>query len=203
MREPLQKRSAESLERVIEAAEQILRSRSAEEFTIARIVETSGVSVGAIYGRFSDKEGVFNELVSRFMRRTLSEFEQMDETAWARKPLDEFIDEVVAVNADIYFAHRGVLRAILMRTRLASDPTLTKAIGKYRSKVGQMLLNLFLEHEDEIDHPNPEEAANVSIEAMTAMLREAVIFADRKTLDTRAVQRVQSLLRRYLQPGIA
>ena len=41
MRKPKQKRSAEALEKVIEAAEQILRTRSDKDFTIARIDSTS------------------------------------------------------------------------------------------------------------------------------------------------------------------
>lgn len=201
MRTPQQKRSEESLERVIEASEQILRSRSAEDLTIARIVEESGVSVGSIYGRFSSKDDVFHELTSRFMRRTLSEFEAIDHEEWAEKPLTEFIDEVVAINADIYFAHRGVLRAILVRTRLAQDSALIKAGANYNRKVGSMLLDLFMAHAHEIEHSDPEEAANVSIEAMTALLREAIIFGNRTTLDLRAVRRLQDLLKRYLTLG--
>ena len=71
----------------------------------------------------------------------------------------------------------------------------------YAVGVGTDLLNLLLMYTDQIEHPDPEEAINVSIEAMTAMLRENIILSDRKTLDARAIQRVQSLLKRFLQPS--
>ncbi len=200
MRQPKQKRSAETLEKVIVAAEKILRARTA--LTIARIVEDSGVSVGGIYARFADKEDVFQELVSRFMRHTLDEFERLDWERWQALSLADAIDELVVINANIYHTHRGVLRAVLMRTRLSRDPNIVAALESYSQKVGSDLLNLLLMYADQIEHPDPEEAINVAIEAMTAMLRENVILTDRETLDTRAVQRVQSLLKRFLQPSL-
>ena len=55
MRQPQQQRSAQTLEKVILAAEKILRERTASDLTIARIVKDSGVSVGGIYARFAGK----------------------------------------------------------------------------------------------------------------------------------------------------
>ena len=203
MKKPKQKRSADSLEKVVEAAEKILRVRSANDMTISRIVEESGVSVGAIYARFTDKDGVFQELVSRFMRRTLDEFERIDADHWAQQPLAAFVDRVVATNADIYFAHRGVLRAWLLRRRLVDDPILASAMQRYNRQVGSLLVDLYMAHVAEIEHPKPREAVSVAIETMTALLREHVVFADRQTLDRQAVARVQDLLKRYLQPSVA
>ena len=201
MRNPKQKRSAESLEKVIQAAEKILRSHSLDDLTVAKLVEDSGVSVGAIYARFADKEGIFQELVSRFMRHTLREFEKIDSGQWADMALPAAIDKIVSTNADIYFTHRGVLRALILRIKLTRDLDIQKALGAYSRKVGTDLLTLLQVHVDQIEHADPTEAINVSIETMTSMLRDYIILSETDTFDARGVERTQSLIKRYLQPS--
>ncbi|UMP00530.1 TetR/AcrR family transcriptional regulator [Amycolatopsis sp. EV170708-02-1] len=54
-RPPQQARSRESLQKVLAAAEHVLASQGFEEFTVAAVAEQAGMSVGAIYRRFSGK----------------------------------------------------------------------------------------------------------------------------------------------------
>lgn len=201
MRQPKQKRSVESLENVIATAEEVLRAGSADDLTIGRVVELSGVSVGSIYARFSDKEGIFRELVSRFMRHTTGEFEQREGERWRSLCLSDAIDEIVWANAEIYHAHRGVLRALIMRTKLSRDPDLQIAIAEYNRVVCSELRSLLLIHADQIEHPNPQEAISVLIEVLTTMLRDTVILSNGQNMNVRAVERVQDLLKRYLRPS--
>ncbi|MFE0024856.1 TetR/AcrR family transcriptional regulator [Amycolatopsis sp. NPDC059021] len=55
-RPPQQARSRESLQKVLAAAEHVLAERGIEEFTVAAVAEQAGMSVGAIYRRFSGKD---------------------------------------------------------------------------------------------------------------------------------------------------
>lgn len=201
MLQPKQKRSAESSEAVIAAAEKILRTQSADDLTIGRVVELSGVSVGSIYARFSDKEGIFRELVFRFMRRTIGEFEKREGERWRSLHLGDAIDEIVLANAKIYHAHRGVLRALIMRTKLSRDPDIQTAIAEYNRMVCSELRSLLLVHEDQIENPDTQEAISIIIEALTAMLRDSVILSNSQKINVRAVGRLQDLLKRFLRPG--
>lgn len=54
-RPPQQARSRESLQKVLAAAEHVLASQGFEELTVAAVAEQAGMSVGAIYRRFSGK----------------------------------------------------------------------------------------------------------------------------------------------------
>ncbi|EME58350.1 TetR/AcrR family transcriptional regulator [Amycolatopsis decaplanina] len=54
-RPPQQARSRESLQKVLAAAEHVLAGQGFEEFTVAAVAEQAGMSVGAIYRRFSGK----------------------------------------------------------------------------------------------------------------------------------------------------
>ncbi|MGW8328915.1 TetR/AcrR family transcriptional regulator [Streptomyces sp. NPDC055897] len=68
-REPQQARSAATLARVLQAAEEIASSAGLEEMTIAGVAERAGVSVGTIYRRFEDKEQLITALTERMLER--------------------------------------------------------------------------------------------------------------------------------------
>ncbi|PJN09368.1 TetR family transcriptional regulator [Streptomyces sp. CB01635] len=68
-REPQQARSAATLARVLQAAEEIAGSAGLEEMTISGVAERAGVSVGTIYRRFEDKEQLINALTERMLDR--------------------------------------------------------------------------------------------------------------------------------------
>ncbi|MGK3202376.1 TetR/AcrR family transcriptional regulator [Amycolatopsis sp. MEPSY49] len=55
-RPPQQARSRESLQKVLAAAEHVLAERGVDEFTVGAVAERAGLSVGAIYRRFSGKD---------------------------------------------------------------------------------------------------------------------------------------------------
>lgn len=68
-RPPQQARSRESLQKVLAAAEHVLAEGGIEEFTVGAVADRAGLSVGAIYRRFSGKDqllyAVKDELLGR------------------------------------------------------------------------------------------------------------------------------------------
>ncbi|MEW2166506.1 TetR/AcrR family transcriptional regulator [Streptomyces sp. NPDC007084] len=68
-REPRQARSAATLARVLQAAEDLASSVGIEDMTITGVAERAGVSVGTIYRRFEDKEQLVNALTERMLDR--------------------------------------------------------------------------------------------------------------------------------------
>ncbi|WP_438388985.1 TetR/AcrR family transcriptional regulator [Actinopolyspora saharensis] len=66
---PQQARSRESQEKVLNAAEQVLLTGGIEEFTIAAVAEHAGVSVGAIYRRFTGKEPLLHAVKDQLLAR--------------------------------------------------------------------------------------------------------------------------------------
>ncbi|WP_406458566.1 TetR/AcrR family transcriptional regulator [Streptomyces sp. NBC_00876] len=68
-RAPRQARSAATLARVLQAAEEIASSSGLGEMTITGVAERAGVSVGTIYRRFEDKEQLINALTERMLER--------------------------------------------------------------------------------------------------------------------------------------
>jgi len=69
---PQQARSRASMNQMLDAAAQLLETKTFDELTIAEVVQQAGASVGAFYGRFKDKDALLQALDERFF----SEFEQ-------------------------------------------------------------------------------------------------------------------------------
>src|SRR2546430_7916872 len=68
-RPPQQTRSQETLDRILDAAERVLDEKSFTEATLAEIMERAGVTVGAFYRRFPDKDALLHLLDERFFPR--------------------------------------------------------------------------------------------------------------------------------------
>lgn len=64
---PQQARSRATLHKVLTAAEQVLAGDGIHEFTVAAVAERAGVSVGAIYRRFTGKEQLINAVKDRLV----------------------------------------------------------------------------------------------------------------------------------------
>ena len=71
--QPKQDRSRRSAERMLSAAERLLRTRPFEDITIAEIVRESGASIGSFYHRFASKEALLPLLYERYDARGASE----------------------------------------------------------------------------------------------------------------------------------
>lgn len=69
-KEPKQARSNELVAAVLKAAIQVLEKEGAQRFTMARVAEKAGVSVGSLYQYFPNKAAVLFRLQSDEWRRT-------------------------------------------------------------------------------------------------------------------------------------
>src|SRR5688572_1885607 len=65
-RPPQQSRSQATLDRILDAAETVLEEKSFSEATLAEIMDRAGVTVGAFYRRFPDKDALLHLLDNRF-----------------------------------------------------------------------------------------------------------------------------------------
>jgi AcrR family transcriptional regulator len=69
-KQPKQVRSTELVAAILEAAVQVLESQGATRFTMARVAELAGVSVGSMYQYFPNKAAILFRLQSDEWRQT-------------------------------------------------------------------------------------------------------------------------------------
>src|SRR5436309_16140425 len=67
--EPQQERSRESLRKLLKAAAEVLGQRGVEGATIPRIAHHAGLTPGAVYRRFHDKEALLETTILGILER--------------------------------------------------------------------------------------------------------------------------------------
>ncbi len=85
-RRPVQQRSAQRVEKMLEACAQLIDEVGYDGLTTTLIAERAGVAVGSLYQFFPDKRAVVQELtlrnLDRFMQTVSERFEQVEFAHW-------------------------------------------------------------------------------------------------------------------------
>src|SRR3954462_556241 len=112
-RAPQQSRSRETLDRILDAAEQVLEEKTFSEATLAEIMERAGVTVGAFYRRFADKDALLHHLDERFFTEMHGRAEDLlDPHRWQGAGACAVIDEIAAQAVEVYQSRRGLMRSL-------------------------------------------------------------------------------------------
>jgi AcrR family transcriptional regulator len=125
IRPPQQRRSRESVERVLKAGERVLEQNGYEGFTIAEVSRRAKVSVGSLYGRFENKEALIRAIHVRMMERLTGPEEEV-----AAAPGDAGLDLATVVArgvhalADSMDRERRLLRVFMVPG--AVDPSIAR-----------------------------------------------------------------------------
>lgn len=96
-RPPQQERSREALRKVLNAAEEILRTDGPDAFTMAGVAERAGVSIGAVYRRFTGREELLNAVKDRLTENMAQELSAAldDADAGLEGVVDAFVGAIV------------------------------------------------------------------------------------------------------------
>jgi AcrR family transcriptional regulator len=97
-RSPLQERSQDTVQRIFAAASNLLASVPINAITTSSIARDAGVSVGALYRFFPDKQSIIDAIAVRHMDEFRAEFESQlaalnfsDGPAFLSKVIDAFV----------------------------------------------------------------------------------------------------------------
>jgi AcrR family transcriptional regulator len=176
-RPPQQRRSQETLTRLLGAAESLLEEKSFREVSVNEIVQRAGSSIGAFYARFANKQALLECLTEAFTRDTEEEARRLAVSRdWGATPLETAIAEYVRVLVRQHRKHRGTLRALasasMTRGRDAVD------LGHAGMVPPLPLIDLIANRRSEIGHPNPDVAAHLGLGMIVSAIRERVLFPE-------------------------
>jgi AcrR family transcriptional regulator len=196
---PQQSRSQETLGRILDAAERVLEEKSFTEATLAEIMERAGVTVGAFYRRFPDKDALLHHLDERFFAemRDLAD-ELLDARRWDGTSFSRIIPQVTTVAVPLYRMRRGLLRTLFIRAR--TDVKIQASARELHGRLLERLRTLAETRRAEINHPNPVAAVELGFRVLIGALRETVIFGEVWPHDTGLTeeQLAHELARGYL-----
>lgn len=200
-RQPLQKRSERTSQRIIDATLALLDEKQFEEISVAEIAGKAGISIGGFYACFYSKEALLH-----WFDENLLEQQLRAEPAWFKvdriknEPLSEIIRLYLTRVAAHSYRYRTLLARIALRVRGQSDPDYTRRARRYNREVHGEFLKLLLSKKREFTHPDPKFAVRFGLMSVMAALREEILFGERNLYGVRVKreQLIHELTRIYL-----
>jgi AcrR family transcriptional regulator len=205
VRPPQQRRSRESLERVLTAGERVLADNGYEGFTIGEVSRRARVSVGSVYARFDNKEALIHAIHARMMER-LTPPEQ--DVAGASDDPGADLATVVARGVHALAGRMGrereLLRAFMVRG--AVDPSIAAPGSEASRATARAFKTAVLAHRGEIGHDDPELAADIAFRLVYDVLARQVMHgptfeSDRMVAWDDLVEELIAALLAYLRHG--
>lgn len=201
VRPPKQRRSRESYERVLDAAHALLEENGFEGLTVQEVATRSGVSVGAIYERFGNKETLLRDVHARLMELMSNAHESVGQPAAGAPAAAPAIGTVVAGMARIMNDNRKVLRAFMHLG--AVDEVISARGSKASIALSKSFKRALEPYAAEFRHPDPDVALDVAFRVAYSTLARQVMYgpvfeSDRRLSWRRLVDEVGAACAAYL-----
>jgi AcrR family transcriptional regulator len=173
---PQQARSQKTLERLLDAAEELIAERGVASVTISEVVRRAGSSVGAFYARFPDKDALLATLHERSCVEALATAElALDPKRWESVDLAGAVHEIVKFAGALYRERRGI--AIAFIELAAADASFADRRAALEEETGLRLLEFLKARESEVAHADLKVASQVAIRMILSTLEYgAMIF---------------------------
>ncbi len=199
VRPPRQTRSQETLERLLDAAEEVFGEKGFEAATVAEVVRRARSSVGAMYARFTDKDALLSCLHERFCEEAIATADlALDASRWEGATIAEIFTEVIPFIVEVYREKAGLLRAFIIRG--SQDAEFAEHGNRLGHYISQRLTELLMDRREQISHPDPGLAVDFGLRMCFDTLDHAALFADiiRTTRPMTAQDTARELTRVYL-----
>lgn len=174
---PQQERSRESLRKLLKAAAEVLGQHGVDGTTIPRIAQHAGLTPGAVYRRFHDKEALLEEVILGILERQDERMKLgLTPEKVAQIPLPLFAEQVVGSMVLSYRANAALLRGMRMFAQSRQQTAFHRKISRIEARSFERVIELFLAHRKEIRHPDPRTAISLGIMFVSSMLYEWVVM---------------------------
>ncbi|MEX2115086.1 MAG: helix-turn-helix domain-containing protein [Pirellulales bacterium] len=194
-----QARSQETLERILEAAEEVLAEKGFDNATVSEIVRRAKSSVGALYARFNDKDSLLVVLHERFCEQALATTEAvLDPARWEGASIAEILSTALPFVVHVYQQKRGLLRAFMLRG--CNDAQFAERGIRVGREISERLIALLLPRRHEIKHHDPVLAIDFGLRAAFDVLDLTTFHGDmqRSKLTLTSEQLGEELTRMFL-----
>ncbi|HKD80085.1 MAG TPA: TetR/AcrR family transcriptional regulator [Candidatus Angelobacter sp.] len=174
---PQQERSRESLRKLLKAAAEVLGQHGVEGTTIPRIAQHAGLTPGAVYRRFHDKEALLEEVILGILQRQEERMKTgITPEKAAQIPLPLFAEQVIGGMVISYRANAALLRGMRMFAQSRQQTAFHRKISRLEARSFDRVIELFLAHRKEVKHPDPRTAITLGIMFISSMLYEWVVM---------------------------
>lgn len=154
---PRQARSAQTLERILEAAEELIAQRGMEGTTVVEIARRAGSSVGSFYARFPDKEALLSSVLERFYEQSVATADLVLAAGrWEGVALDDALRSAFLFLLRVFRDRRGIIATFTLRAAREGD---VAALGERLAEiVATQVYELLRARGERVTHPDPRAA---------------------------------------------
>jgi AcrR family transcriptional regulator len=174
---PQQARSRESLRKLQKATAEVLGQHGVDGTTIPRIAQHAGLTPGAVYRRFHDKDALLESTILGILERQDERMKTgLTPAAAAQIPLPLFAEQVIGGMVIAYRANAALLRAMRTFVQGRANTPFWKKACKLELRAIEHVMDLFLAHRKEIKHPDPRTAVCMAFMIVVSTLYELVVM---------------------------
>jgi AcrR family transcriptional regulator len=174
---PQQARSRESLRRLLKAAAEVLGQHGVDGATIPRIAHHAGLTPGAVYRRFKDKDALFEAVILGILERQEERLQLgLTPGSVGQIPLAVFAEQLIGGMVVSYRANAPLLRAMRIFVQGRTHTPFWRKACKYETRAYEKILEMFLTRRREIAHPDPRLAVSIGLTMVISTLFEIVVM---------------------------
>lgn len=176
-RPPVQKRSRESLRRMLDAAEVVLAKHGLEGAILPRIAAQARTSTANVYRRFRDKDALMAAVFQRLRERSAAAMSaQVNPEMVRRIGLVQFSRNVIEGMIRNYRSDSGLSRATIQYSERHWKTEFVRKTRASEAQSFETMVDTFMVWRDQIKHPNPERAVRFGFVLIALVLRELILF---------------------------
>ncbi|WP_454198245.1 TetR/AcrR family transcriptional regulator [Nocardia sp. Marseille-Q1738] len=194
-REPVQQRSRERVQRILDAALRIVTTEGADAATVRSVAERAGVPAATVYQFFTNRDAIFEQLLARELARLDSELEESLATARPHPDIAAAVEAFFAFHGRHYMSHPDFLALYYAsRHNEALRDDIRKHLGRLTDLLYRHLISTGLlapgtsrrvvevavelgDHVFEVAHQRGEEGDALTDEGRIAITRYLQVYA--------------------------
>jgi AcrR family transcriptional regulator len=174
LRPPLQNRSRETLERVLDAGEKLLIEKGWDGFTVQEVSRRSKVSIGSIYARAPSKEALLLAIYDRATDRMAEENDASltPDEQYAGLDSRQVIMRATREMAEHMLRNQDMLRVFMNRSPV--DPVIRERGATTIRQLASRYEELLLRQQDAFTHADPSLAIEIAFRMAFMPMRARV-----------------------------
>jgi AcrR family transcriptional regulator len=173
---PQQARSRESLNKLLKAAVEVLGQQGVAGTTIPRIAAHAGLTPGAVYRRFRNKDVLLETAILRVLEdQTKVLLLTLTAEAAAEIPFPTLAEQVINGLVVSYRVNASLLRAVRQFLQEKEGSSFWKKASKLEFRTFEYLVSTFVTSGREIKHADPHAAVALGFVMVIGTLWEVVV----------------------------
>jgi AcrR family transcriptional regulator len=173
---PQQARSRESLGKLLKAAVEVLGQQGVAGTTIPRIAAHAGLTPGAVYRRFRNKDVLLETAILRILEdQNKLLLLSLPVEAAAEIPIATLAEQIINSLVVSSRVNARLLRAVRQFLQEKEGSAFWKKASKLEMRTFEYLADLFATRAREIKHENPRAAAALGLMMVNGTLWEVVV----------------------------